>query len=343
MIKYPSIGQFRNSVKNVIDHVQYTGKDDDGLPKFDRHVDLPSLWFKGTPKIHGTNASIVYFPNGNIVTQSRNRVLSVEKDNHGFANFVVSLPPELFEAFPKRDVPIVVYGEWCGGSIQKGSSMAGLDKYFVVFDVWKGDEENGHWVSEDDVLKYFDAEILNHYNIYHIEQFPSYMLEINFNKPQMHQNELVYLTEQIESECPIAKVFGVDNAVGEGVVWKCVDEGFEDSKFWFKVKGEKHSVSKVKTLAEVDVEKLQSIEDFCDRVITENRLVQGIEYLTEMGLEPSQKTTGPFLSWVFADVMKEEIDVLEDSGLDKKDVSKSLGTRARKWYFDYLDSEAFNE
>ena len=41
-----------------------------------------------------------------------------------------------------------------------------------------------------------------------------------------------------------------------------------------KVKGEKHSSSKVKKLASVDVEKLNSIKDFVDYAVTESRLEQ---------------------------------------------------------------------
>lgn len=128
------------------------------------------------------------------------------------------------------------------------------------------------------------------------------------------------------------------NSCGEGVVWKGISAGWTSPKYWFKVKGEKHSVSKVKKLVEVDIEKLNSVVEFIDRVVTDNRLKQGVEYLIENDMEVSQKSTGAFLSWVFADVMKEESDVLEVSGLTKKDISRDLGTKARVWYFNYVDS-----
>ena len=50
---------------------------------------------------------------------------------------------------------------------------------------------------------------------------------------------MIEITEAVENECPVGKHFGV-SGVGEGVVWTCVSEGWNDSGTWFKVKGEAH-------------------------------------------------------------------------------------------------------
>lgn len=64
-----------------------------------------------------------------------------------------------------------------------------------------------------------------------------------------------------------------------------------------------------------------------------NRLNQGIDYLKEMGKELSQRSTGDFLSWVFADIVKEESDVIEASGFEKKDYSGPISAKAKNWFF----------
>lgn len=43
------------------------------------------------------------------------------------------------------------------------------------------------------------------------------------------------------------------------------------------MKGEKHSASKVKTLAAVDPERLVNITEFVEYAVTENRLEQGTQ------------------------------------------------------------------
>lgn len=116
--------------------------------------------------------------------------------------------------------------------------------------------------------------------------------------------------------------------VGEGVAWSPTDnELAKNSGLWFKVKGDKHSVSKVKTLAAVDPERLASIQQFVEYAVTENRLQQGID---EIGLDI--KNMGAFLSWVNRDIIKEEGDVLAHNGLVMKDVAKFISNKARAWF-----------
>ncbi|AKJ73524.1 RNA ligase 2 [Salmonella phage 40] len=106
----------------------------------------------------------------------------------------------------------------------------------------------------------------------------------------------------------------------------------QDSGLWFKVKGEKHSVSKVKTLAEVDPIRLQHMREFVEYAVTENRLEQG---LGEVGLD--QAKIGEFIGWVNRDINKEEGDVLEANALTMKDVAKFISNKSRGWYMQKLN------
>jgi hypothetical protein len=195
---------------------------------------------------------------------------------------------------------------------------------FVIFGVLVDDA----WVSIPDSLK------LEELDIYNINMFPRFVVDIDFNAPHLAQNKMVELTEAVESQCPVAYYFG-NNGVGEGIVFTCDT----DKSLRFKSKGEKHSVSKVKTLNPVDVEKLENVKQFVEMVVPDPRLEQGISYLKEQNLVVDQTSTKHFLSWVWNDVMKEEVDTMVENGLDPKAVRVACMTHARKWFFDYLNAQ----
>ena len=120
--------------------------------------------------------------------------------------------------------------------------------------------------------------------------------------------------------------------IGEGIVYKT---DTERGTLRMKVKGEKHSSSKVKTLATVDTEKVNSIKEFAEYVVTESRLEQAIEKVfTSVNEQIDIKKMGDFLRWITNDVIKEEMDTLKDNGLEPKEVTSAISNVARKWFLD---------
>jgi len=329
MIKFPKIGQFKDVIRHVRTRHDYQGKDESDAPIYRHDSPYPTLTFEGTIKLHGTNAAIVFDADGNYHIQSRSRVINVVSDNAGFAAFVAGLPEEFMKNAPRN---FAVYGEWCGGNIQSGVAINGLPKMFVIFAY--RDLENDCWLRfpEDDVDEDF-LKTANDANIYHIWQFPKYTLEIDFNHPELVQNEIIKLVEAVEAECPVGKHFG-NSGIGEGIVWKCLDD--LSSEFWFKTKGEKHSVSKVRTVAEVDVEKMNSVKEFVDATVTTNRLEQGLDVLKERNIPLDMKSTGDYLRWVVTDILEEEAAMLGASGLCAKDVGGEISRRAREFWFNQV-------
>lgn len=343
MIKFPSIEQFRNVVRNVQNRVRYDGKDEEGNPKFTNRP-LPTLKFRGTVKLHGTNASIVrrFDTDGSPVFefQSRERVLSLTSDNAGFMLHMSaheSILVELFNRVVERvgfdkvgkfEEPVVIYGEWAGGNIQKGVALNGLPKFFSIFGVRVGAGDDTRWY---DVEQFADIEYPEA-AIYNNLRFGKWELDINFERPEESQNALSELTLKVEEACPAGKHFGQDG-VGEGIVWTCVTPGWEGSEFWMKVKGELHSASKVKTLAKVDVEAIRAVNDFVDSVVTENRLVQGAQYVVrELGKPFDMTSMGDFIRWVYGDVIKEETDTIVANQLDPKKLGGPISNKARVWF-----------
>jgi len=325
-IPFPSIDQFRNVIREVSHIATYRGQDENDQPIYDPSAPRPTIRFTGTVKIHGTNAGVTRLPDGTLIAQSRSRVLYEGQDNKGFRAFMVANKEafeKLFEEIGHRDVPVTVFGEWAGQGIQGGVAVSSVPKFFAFFAVKIGEE----WLTAER----FPAD-LEESRIINVNRFGSFGMDIDFSNPARNQCELADITTKVEECCPAGTYFGV-KGVGEGAVWTAFYKG---KRLQFKVKGEKHSVSKVKTLASVDVEKLDSIQALVASVVTEERLQQGLQALKEQGLEISTKTTGQFIGWVSRDVMKEEADTIAENGFTTKDVGFFVTAAARKWYMSQM-------
>ena len=336
MIKFPSIEQYRHLIHQVKTHYRFAGLDGAEEPVYDHSRALPTLAFRGTTKLHGTNAAISYDTGKHEFSfQSRSRVLAEGDDNAGF---YATMSPrvddlnDLIATIQEVTTPcctnITIFGEWCGQGIQKSVAISEVPKMFVYFAV--------RLTYGDGTAEWLDIDLVdycNHTDIFNILDFYHEKLEIDFNCPELSQNKLIELTEAVEAECPVGKAFGI-SGIGEGIVWTCITPGWESSKFWMKVKGEKHSVSKVKTLAAVDVEALENIQKFLDYAVTEARLEQAFTEVSATDM----KDTAAFLRWLYNDIIKEESDTIEANGLDPKTLGKNISARARPWFIKRINN-----
>jgi hypothetical protein len=344
MIKYPKIRQFRDAIKEA----RHKGLGNSLIP------------YVGRVKLHGTNAAISFGPGG-VHCQSRNRVITPDDDNLGFATWVSEMSEDTIQAISEiararlcitePSSRVVIYGEWCGGNIQDNVGIKHMERKFVVFGVRtvkNPSEEDQSSTWDNDNIHFNYRAVLNEAGVYHISQFSTFRLLVDFQKPGVSQNFIANVTQMVEDNCPVAESMasvpeGEDNT-GEGLVWQPIDPRWKDnSDLWFKSKGVKHSKSKVKTIAPVNLELAKSIDDFIDATVTRARLYQGIEYLNEMNLEVSRSSTGAFLKWVGGDILEEEKDMLEASAFERKDVGKHISMRARGWFFEYLDWVDFHK
>ncbi|MCI5054571.1 MAG: RNA ligase family protein [Flavobacteriales bacterium] len=342
-VSYPKIHQFRNVITDINHQVNFIGLDENGEPQYDPSISKPTLTFKGTVKLHGTNASVCFNAQEGLWVQSRQNIIALGNDNAGFCVFVNKYKEVFLQlihqisddhSIDKETCIISIYGEWAGKGIQKGVGINQLDKAFYIFGVkisgLEREQFDSYWVSSKD-YKHEESRIFN------IEDFETFSVDVDFNMPQLAQEKLAQITEQVEKECPVAKAFGIENGTGEGVVWSVE---YKQKVHRFKVKGEKHSVTKVKKLASVDVEKLKSIQEFVNYSVTENRFNQAIE--NTFGNAPLDVTKmGDLIRWVVKDIMSEESDTLTENGLEPKDVNKYISNRTREMFFEQLDKEAF--
>jgi len=341
MIKFPSIEQFRTVVSNVNRHFNFVGLDENGEAIYDPTLPKPTITFKGTVKIHGTNAAVSYNAK-ELWAQSRENIITPEKDNAGFAFFVESNKEAFYELFAQvmdKTIPwpdpykntITIYGEWAGGNIQKGVGVCNLPKSFFIFGV----KITPHTETEEELKAnpayWVDYTYLRapEHNIYNIDDYPTYSIDIDFNIPQLVQNQLSELTIKVEEECPVAKAFGF-SGIGEGIVWSAEFKGVVNR---FKVKGEKHSSSKVKTLAAVNVEKLEGIQKFVDYAVTESRFKQALENVFPNQEPIDVKKMGEVIRWVVNDVIKEEMDTMVENQIEPKEVNKYISSKVREMFF----------
>lgn len=330
-ISMTKIGQFRNVVKSVIDEARFVGMDENG-PIYNE-VQPPCLKFKGTVKIHGTCSSVCY-DGEEIWAQSKKNIITPEKDNAGFAQFVYN-NKEYFEKLMKsvyKGDTIALFGEFAGKGVQNKVAISELPKSFFIFGLkvfGKG------WVPLD-----FDLE--DHPNVFKLTNFKTYTIEVDFNNPKSSQNKIIKLVEEVENECPVAKHFGI-SGIGEGIVFETT---FKGKRFLFKAKGEKHvNTCKVNKLNKVDDVKLQLINDVVERITPSWRLEQMWNEVFDIinGGKPTIKKTGDFLKAVSQDIIKEDIDILEENNLTMKDVGSTISKIARRWFMKKVDKEIIGE
>jgi hypothetical protein len=331
-VKFPKIGQFRNTVTDIKHRARFDGLDEQDQPKYNNDK-LPTITFTGTVKLHGTNAGVC-IQGDELWVQSRNEVVTT--GHFGFAGFVHNNEMDFRKLLNQiradynipNDYTVAVYGEWAGPGIQKGVGISSIkEKSFFIFGVKvapNDDEEDNYWIDE----KPYTSD--NPY-IHNINNFPTFEKEIDFSEPKMVVNELIDITEAVEKECPVAKALGIDNGLGEGIVWS---GNFKGHNYRFKVKGEKHSATKVKKLASVDPEKLANIKETVEYLVTEQRLDQAIQ---ETGSELDRKYTGDIMRWLAKDIMSEETDTLNANSLEWKDIASRVTGEYRRIFFQRID------
>ena len=341
LIKMPSIDQFRGVVANVNRTHTFVGLDDQGEAIYDHSIPKPTLKFTGTIKLHGTCASACFNETDGIWAQSKDNIITPQKDNAGFAFFVESKKEAFKGIFEKikekygidtKENTISIFGEWCGPSIQKGVSISQMpEKTMFIFGI--------------KISNNFDAEVASYWancnefndndnRIFNIHDFKTYEIDIDFNTPQLSQNKIIEYTIEVENQCPVGMHFGIDG-IGEGIVFSAMNPDGR-SRLIFKSKGEKHSNSKVRTLKHVDNEKINKIIDVAEKVTPAWRLEQMMTETFDLnnGGVIERNKLGEYIKRVIADVIKEDMDILVENGLEIKDLGKYISDISRTYFFE---------
>lgn len=91
-----------------------------------------------TEKIDGTNAQVHVLEDGTVLAGSRNRYITPQADNFGFAAWVKANAEALATLGPGRH-----FGEWWGSGVQRGYGLQKGEKRFSLFNVarWAEDRD----------------------------------------------------------------------------------------------------------------------------------------------------------------------------------------------------------
>jgi hypothetical protein len=282
-----------------------------------------------TVKTHGTNAALAFKQGVLQHVQSRNRIITPEDDNFGFANAVlnykqtkvlsgrhlISLYDWIAYCVPKS-IDCYIYGEWAGPGISKGTALNDIDaRVFIPFATYACPDEHKPWLCGWNrilpALEFFELPA-----------------DCNLEK-------FVALADEIAEQCPVAKEFFGIEAMGEGIVCypDCV-EGMQNPELWFKIKGqayrEKHQnkVSPVSTGPKVD----PALVAFVNEQLHGERLRGCLAVLEEQYGHTGSKITREFMDLCIQDLLVEEAGTIEERGFEPAAVGKLAGTLAAKWY-----------
>lgn len=334
--RFPDIEQFRNVIRAVKQKATYVNKDEKGEPIYNNALPLPTLSFHGTVKLHGTNCVIGYDSSAcDIWVQSRERIITPENDNAGAAKFIQERE-RIFQVYAlnianqlKFD-KVLFCGEYIGKGVQSGVAVAQMEKSFVLFAIKGLTGEESTWLSSGQLKEFFPE--MPDVRLFNIECHKTYDLDVNFDLPEIAQNSMIQLVLDVESKCPFAADFGIEG-VGEGIVWVYSGDKEKYKGLMFKTKGEKHSVSKVKTLVPIDIEKVNNLREFINNVVTENRCLQSLSKLKESGKSLDRTNLGEFIRWIFQDIIKEESDTAKANNIEIEKIGGEIAKSAKTWFF----------
>lgn len=315
---FPSIESFANVVRTMR-----------RVPIGER---APVIHYGSKIKLHGTNAGI-RISGCQVQAQSRNRDITPDQDNCGFAAWV----EETREFWSKWDHPgtsdAVIFGEWAGPGVQGGAqaeAVSKLDrKHFFVFAIY-----------EPAADVYWTDPLAIGVMLGRIGDLPIRVLPwidqgpVDFNAGASLEQFAAAISNGAEligeHDLYIAKEFGIAGT-GEGLVFMPTDRapGSEFAAATFKVKAEAHRVRKTKAAASAGFQLPDSIAELAASFVTPARCEQA---LREIGGVAERPRMGEFLKWIGGDVKKESAGELEAAGSDWKKVSGIVSKHAAAWF-----------
>lgn len=245
------------------------------------------------PKIDGTNAS-VWLENGLIQAGSRNRRLTLEKDNAGFFEWV--LEQDNIKAYLLANPTHRLYGEWLVPHSLKTYRDSAW-KNFYVFDV-------AIEKSEDEILHEGDSLIKYH----HYEDYKPLLegMDINYIPPISIIKNASY--EQLVNQL-MKNVFLLEDGkgVGEGIVLKNYDwKNKYNRQTWAKIVTSEFKEKHAKEMgAQVMSGKKLVEEEIAVKYVTK-ALVEKVYSKIDNDTGFNSKQIPRLLNTVYYDVVKED-------------------------------------
>lgn len=319
-VPWPEITSFSNIRKYASAHPEILGGS-------------KAVTYKAKVKLHGTNSAVQILTDGQVLAQSRERLITPVDDNMGFARWVEQNQSAWRKKVFTKD--LVIFGEWCGPGIMKDTAINQIDRRIMaVFACMLGDSLI---VGPNQIKDLVPNDLV--YVLPWYERVSS--LDIPWAEPAEDLRVIVDMINQevleVESCDPWVKATFDKTGIGEGLVWYPVSHAGKENfaNLAFKAKGEKHKVIASQQSVQLEPAKADSIDEFVSMVLTEARLEQAVRAISNGELVFDKKNTGKFIKWIIADVSKETKSELENSGLIWNEVQRPLEIKARSWFVNH--------
>ncbi len=296
--------------------------------------------FRLKPKLHGTNAGVGLTEDGELLIQSRGRLIVPGDDNAGFARWVMENEEYFRSILPRGGV---LFGEWCGKGIMHGAAICQIDRKIFAPFAWAPYDVEDHLHDEVVII---DPEalqdIIGQHEDIRVIPWIDQTFELIYTDPLSRGSFQADLETAVlrweENDEWVESTFNV-KGIGEGFVGYPVTEtgklsSHQLERQLFKAKGTKHSKSKVKKVASVDVEQVKSQAEFAEKFVTPARCQQGIDEGCNGTLDI--KLTGKFIGWMCKDVFEESKNEVEESGYTWKQLTPGVVNAARGWFMKEL-------
>lgn len=334
---FPKIPDFYKAQRDMRKYCEY------------KKIPLPVQRFRGTPKLHGTNAGVLMsLRTKEIYAVSREQILSDQLPLGGFyahfkenENFYRIYLEAMADSLPHSEnaTHVGVWGEWVGAGVQALFNKAAISKIPKTHILLRGAFITDR--GEKESLKEWFHRINHEFWINavddllpcarHIFEFPCLEVEVDFTKPDAIQNELVVYTQAYEKECPVAATYGIIG-VGEGIVWHNVPDGGDWPDISFKVKGQEHSKSHVRPLDAKNQDKVEAINRFVTEAASPMRMSEIAQKMKDNGHELTYENRNVFVGRVCKDIHDEEAWKLENTDIGWGNCTPGIVRIAHNWW-----------
>lgn len=256
------------------------------------------------PKLDGTNATVWADDKGVIHAGSRNRELSLEKDNAGFYKHVMeSEKMEPIRRFCVDNPFMVVCGEWLGG--KAGHIKSYLNKEFYVFDMKLATIGNSETEKHFGYLPYkVYSKALEEYGYQYIVT-PFYVYDSDENGTI---DEIVEFAKLNHFNLPL-------DVVGEGVVVKNYNYlsrfgNYEEGKIVMDEFKEKKGQKSTKSITEGSNIEQAIVDDLVSSSDVQKCINKVSDLLGQEFSKSNGKMIGMVMEMVFSDLLSEEFNVI---------------------------------
>lgn len=311
------------------------------LLDLDRPVET-RLTYRAKVKLHGTNMGVRIYPDGRLVSQSRNADCTT--DGYNFPQYIAQRGVFFRELIGDAD-EVVIFGEWAGPGIQKGVSVNQMQtKAWFVFGclIVRGSESR--MVTEPaEILAFMSTGAEAWPDCLHVIPWHGDPIELDFRDPERLERQAERLNSEMQriDTCDplIADLFGIEGT-GEGMVMYPL--GIEDLESWgryaIKVKGESHKPEPGSRLrAQTRVPVSEDVLAFIDAAVSPARVSQGMQELFGEG-PYFREGLGALIKWVSQDLHTEcDLEAIA-SGLQWSQINRNVAPKVREIYFDMLNT-----